>query len=81
MEIIGWLATFIIILSFLFKDMFRLRLFSMIGAFLWIIYGVMAESHSIIFLNVVIAFIQVYWLIRLNNKRKVSKSREVEDSQ
>jgi hypothetical protein len=68
MEIVGWLATVVIIISFMFKDIVKLRLFSLIGAFLWVIYGVMDNAHSIIILNVVIAIIQVYWLVRLRNK-------------
>ena len=70
MELIGWIATIFIIISFIQKDMFRLRLLSLVGAGFWIVYGLIAETWSIVFLNVVIFLIQVYWLRRIRLKKK-----------
>jgi hypothetical protein len=70
LDFIGWVATILIIISFIFKDIYKLRLFSMIGAFVWIIYGIISVSYPIIFLNVVVAFIQVFWLIKIKKDRK-----------
>lgn len=70
MEIIGWIATIFIIISFLQKDMLRLRLLSLLGAFLWTAYGLLGQSWSIVFLNVVIAFIQIFWISKLKSGDK-----------
>lgn len=70
MELIGWIATIFIIISFIQKDMFRLRLLSLVGAVFWIVYGLIAETWSIVFLNVFISLIQVYWLRRIRLKKK-----------
>jgi uncharacterized protein with PQ loop repeat len=70
LDFIGWVATILIIISFIFRDIYKLRLFSMIGAFLWIVYGIMANAYPIIILNVVVAFIQVFWLIKIKKDRK-----------
>lgn len=69
LEVIGWIATVFIILSFIQKDMLRLRLLSLVGALFWTAYGLILGSWSIVFLNVVVGIIQVYWVrkIRLNN--------------
>lgn len=69
LEVIGWIATVFIILSFIQKDMLRLRLLSLVGALFWTAYGLLLGSWSIVFLNVVVGIIQVYWVrkIRLNN--------------
>jgi peptidoglycan biosynthesis protein MviN/MurJ (putative lipid II flippase) len=70
MEIIGWLATVFVIISFLQKDIFKLRLFSLVGALLWSLYGFILSSWSIVFLNVVITIIQVFWVFKLIKKNK-----------
>jgi hypothetical protein len=49
MEIIGWIATVFIIISFLQKDMIKLRLFSLVGAILWTLYGLIGQTWSIVF--------------------------------
>jgi len=64
-ELIGWIATVFIILSFIQKDIKKLRILSLVGAFIWIIYGVLNEGYSVIFLNFVIILIQIWWLIKL----------------
>jgi hypothetical protein len=72
MEIIGWIATVFIIISFLQKDIIKLRLFSLVGAILWTLYGLIGQSWSIVFLNAMIILIQVFWivkLIRIKNKK------------
>lgn len=63
MEIIGWIATFFVIMSFTQKDITKLRLFSLVGAIFWTVYGLMIYSFSVVFLNVVIIIIQLYWII------------------
>jgi hypothetical protein len=72
MEIIGWIATVFIVISFLQKDIIKLRLFSLVGAILWTLYGLIGQSWSIVFLNIMITLIQVFWiakLIRIKNKK------------
>lgn len=73
MEIIGWIATVFIIISFLQKDIIKLRLFSLVGAILWTLYGLIGQSWSIVFLNIVITIIQVFWIAKLKyDKNKKS---------
>lgn len=70
-DLIGWVATLLIIFSFLQKKMLRLRLLSLVGALFWMVWGFISSSWSVVFLNVVISIIQVYWIfkIRLKNKK------------
>ena len=53
LDIIGWVASAFVISSFLINDMLRLRIVNLVGASLWLAYGVVDLSSSIIFLNVV----------------------------
>ena len=59
-DIIGWAAAVFVIISFLINDILWLRIVNMIGASLWLTYGIMDTSNSIIFLNVIIVSIQFY---------------------
>ena len=72
-ETIGWIATLIIIISFLVNDIKTLRIFSLIGALLWVVYGFVINSNSIIFLNTVIVGIQIYKLYKIKIKKDLDK--------
>lgn len=72
-EILGWVATLIIIVSFLVNDIKTLRTFSLIGAILWVIYGFVIQSSSIVFLNLVIVGIQIYKLYKIKLKKDLDK--------
>ena len=72
-ETIGWIATLIIIVSFLVNDIKTLRTFSLIGAILWVVYGFVIQSSSIVFLNLVIVGIQIYKLYKIKLKKDLDK--------
>ena len=72
LEIVGWIATFVVIGSFLINDMLKLRSVNLIGATLWLLYGIIAGSFSIMFLNIVVMCIQVF-KIRQLMKKKINK--------
>ena len=61
MELISWVATFFVLISFLF-DGKKLRVLNSVGAGLWLLWGIDAGENSIIFLNGVILGIQAYKL-------------------
>jgi hypothetical protein len=69
LEIVGWIATFVVIGSFLINDMLKLRSVNLIGATLWLVYGIIAGSFSIMFLNIVVMCIQVFKIRQLLNKK------------
>ena len=60
LDMVGWAATLFIIISFLINNMLWLRIINMVGASLWLTYGIIDTSYSIIFLNVIIVSIQFY---------------------
>jgi hypothetical protein len=69
LDIVGWAATIFIIISFLINNMLWLRLINMVGASLWLTYGIIDTSYSIIFLNVIIVSIQFFKIsLLLKNK-------------
>lgn len=69
-EALGYLASLLILASFLSSSIVRLRLINLVGAVTFGIYGFLIQSIPTGFLNLCIAGINVYYLIRLKNKRE-----------
>ncbi len=61
-EIIGYLASLFVLLSFLFKDIRTLRIVNSIGCACFVIYGVLLSSIPVIVTNVAILIINAYYL-------------------
>ena len=71
LEVISWIATGFIIVSFLINDILWLRAVSMLGAMLWFIYAVFTNQPSLLFLNDVLIVIQIWKILGLmKNKKK-----------
>lgn len=71
-EIIGWLATGLTMLSFLFQRMLYLRMANFSACIIWVIYGVFSSSNPVIVTNAVIAMIHIRWFITNKNGLKNS---------
>ena len=69
-ELIGYLGTAFVLASFMMSDIKKLRLVNIIGGLLWIVYGIVVGSSSIIVGNVLIVLIQGYKLYKLATKRE-----------
>ncbi|MDR1698675.1 MAG: hypothetical protein LBR75_02470, partial [Prevotellaceae bacterium] len=60
---IGYLAPAFLVLSFLFKDVVKLRLINSIGCLFFIIYGLLISAYPVVIANGIIVGINVYQLI------------------
>jgi len=65
MEFIGYLASFIILLSFLTSSVIRLRIINFIGCALFVIYGVFINAYPVAIINGIIAVIQIVFIFRM----------------
>ena len=64
-EYIGYLASIVIMISFLMKNMITLRTVNLIGGLLFIIYGVLLSmSIPIIVTNTFVVGVNVFFLIK-----------------
>jgi len=61
-EIIGYLASLFVLLSFFKKDIRQLRIINSIGCGLLVIYGIMLPSIPVIITNVAILLVNSYYL-------------------
>ena len=69
-EIIGIIATLFVLLSFLFTAEKRIRQINIIGAVIFIVYGILLAAHSIYILNSALVIIHIYKLYRIRNRRQ-----------
>lgn len=63
-EYSGYAASALVLISFLMKDLRKLRLVNSAGCVLFILYGVLLGSIPVIITNVAIVLINLFYLIR-----------------
>ena len=63
-DILGWIATAVVVGSFAIQDVRKLRIMNMIGSMLWIAYGFLKQDNPIIFVNISIILMHTYWFIK-----------------
>lgn len=68
-EIIGTLASIVILISFLTNNVFKIRCINIIGSIIFIIYGVLISSFSILLLNGILILIHIYYLLKEGKNR------------
>lgn len=63
-EIIGTLSSIIILMSFLFSDLKVIRVINIIGSVVFIVYGILINSFSICFLNIILVIVHIVKLLQ-----------------
>jgi hypothetical protein len=63
-DVLGWIATAVVVGSFAIQDVRKLRIVNMIGSILWIAYGFLKQDNPIIFVNISIIIMHTYWFIK-----------------
>jgi Flp pilus assembly protein protease CpaA len=63
-EVLGWVATAVVVGSFAIQDVKKLRIANTIGSLLWIVYGFLKQDNPVIFVNICIVFMHTYWFIK-----------------
>ncbi len=70
-DFMGYAASFFVVLSFLLKDLRKVRIVNLIGCVLFVIYGVMkgegnwsAMYWPVIIPNLILCFVQLYHLLK-----------------
>lgn len=65
-ELIGTLASVLVLISFLMKGEKKIRLINIVGALLFVIYGILINAFSVWFLNGALILIHIYYLRKLD---------------
>ncbi len=77
-EIIGIIATLFIVVAFSLKGELKIRILDTVGAIIFIVYGSLINSVSVVVLNSLLVIIQLYHIYKLS---KVYKSKKLTKQQ
>jgi ribosomal protein S18 acetylase RimI-like enzyme len=77
-EIIGYIASAVVIISLVMTSVLRLRLISLAGSILWFIYGVMLSAPPIYITNGIIICINLYFLFQMLTAKHYFRLLEVD---
>ena len=62
-EWVGYLAMTVLLISFMMKNVIKLRIINSVGCLFFVIYGVMISQYPIVITNLAIILINLYYLI------------------
>lgn len=65
MEILGLIATILIVVSMCFKNIKIIRFINLIGSICFVIYGIAIGALYTWVANVIMIFVQIYYLIKI----------------
>jgi len=62
-EWVGYLAMTVLLVSFMMKNVIKLRIINSIGCLFFVIYGIMISQYPIVITNFAIILINLYYLL------------------
>jgi hypothetical protein len=65
MDILGYIASLVILIGFIFNKAVHIRIFSIIGSILFTIYAIMLNNNPIMILNCAIIIINLYQIKKI----------------
>lgn len=75
-EIIGIVASVLVLVSFLMKDILIIRLINITGSIVFIVYGVLIHAFATWFVNAALMVVHIFYIIKeLREKRKNKQSQ------
>ena len=71
-EIVGYFAMTFLVLSFIPKQMWPIRVITLLGCLFFVAYGIMLQAWPVAISNGFVAVIQIYHLIKMRTEKKVA---------
>jgi GNAT superfamily N-acetyltransferase len=78
LEIVGYIGSVLVAISLMMKSLLRLRIINMVGAVVFVVYGLLIRAYPVALLNGLIAGADVYYLIQMVRQRDFFALLEVE---
>lgn len=72
-ELIGYLASVVILIGFTFKSESKIRTINMIGSLLFIVYGLLIKAYPLALLNALTIVVNIRALVKTKNKESVEE--------
>ena len=63
-EVLGIIASVLVLISFLCKGERKIRIVNILGAITFVVYGMLIDAFSVWFLNGILILIHAYYLLR-----------------
>jgi len=70
---LGYAASFFVAISFTFKKMTTLRIVSVVGCILFVIYGYFIDSVPVMITNSFITIMNIYFLLKKDKPASINK--------
>lgn len=69
-EWIGYIASFVILISLIMNSIIKLRWINLVGSLIFSIYGALIGSYPVTIMNLGIVLINIYYLFKIYSKKK-----------
>ncbi|MBE5844359.1 MAG: YgjV family protein [Butyrivibrio sp.] len=69
-ELIGYLGSALVLVSFLMVSVYKLRIVNSIGSVVCVIYGLIIHAYPTVVMNLCLVAINVYYLVKMINTQK-----------
>lgn len=70
LELLGYLASLLVLISLLMSSIIKLRWINLIGSGTFCIYGLLIGSFPVAFMNLCTCFINIYYLVKIYNTKE-----------
>ena len=70
LEWLGYAASFIILISIVMNSIVKLRWINLLGSFIFVFYGLMINAMPVVFMNLGITVINIYYLVKIYNTKE-----------
>lgn len=77
LELIGYVASALVAVSLMMSSILRLRLINLLGSAAFTVYGVLIEAYPVAVVNLLIVFINLYYLRGMLRTREYFRTLEV----
>ena len=72
-ELIGYLASIVILIGFTFKGESKIRTINMIGSLLFIVYGLLIKAYPVALLNALTIVVNIRALLKTKKEESVEE--------
>jgi hypothetical protein len=80
LELLGYLASMLVVISLMMSSLLKLRLISLAGAVAFLVYSLLIGAYPIVVTNAVIIVVNLYFLYRIFSSKEYFKLLEVNSS-
>jgi hypothetical protein len=77
LEIVGYVASVLVAISLMMSSILRLRLINLVGSAAFTVYGVLIHAYPVAVVNLIIVFINLYYLRQMLGSREYFKLLQV----